>query len=171
MILPGHLASVVLERRYLRVDLYPALAATLAPDVIDKLLFYVLRITPHSRIPMHSLLGWMGTTALAALLGWILGHRWRWAWAWWVGYGGHLLCDSPLTGGNLPFLYPFRSYNLVGYKLPFSYLWGARDWPWHMMIAEVLLVGVTVYLEWRRTRIRPSWDALRGWWRNLVKGE
>jgi hypothetical protein len=168
MILPGHLASVVLERRHLRVELYPALAATLAPDVIDKLLFYVLRVSSHSRIPMHTLVGWLGTTLVATLLGLALGRRWRWGWAWWVGYGGHLLCDSPLAGGDLAFLFPFISYSFESHWQPFSYLWGLQEWPWHMMIAETLLVGVTLYLEWRRHGLRLRRSTLCGWWRALV---
>lgn len=170
MIFPGHAATVVLARRYLHVDLYAMLAASFAPDLIDKFLYYVLRATPHSRIPMHSLVGWLGTTALAALLGWLAGVRWRWAWAWLVGYGGHLLLDSPVAGGDLPFLYPFHRYtHLTSSKLPFSFLWGLQDWPWHMLIAETLLVAGVAYLEWRRhERLRPV-GSLRRWWRELAK--
>jgi len=172
MIFPGHLASAVLARRYLLVDWYAFLIATFAPDVIDKTLYYVLRVTPHSRIPMHSLVGWLGTTAVATAVSWAAGRRWRWGWVWLLGYGTHLLLDSPVAGGSLPFLYPFRQYtHLSSSKLPFSYLWGLQDLPWHMLLAETMLVGVTLYLEWRRRNSRGSAISLRQWWRELAGEE
>ncbi|NLG26517.1 MAG: metal-dependent hydrolase [Chloroflexi bacterium] len=170
MILPGHAATVVLARRYLRVDLCPMLAATFAPDLIDKFLYYIVRVTPHSRIPMHSLLGWLGTTAVVAALGWALGKRGRWGLTWLLGYGLHLLCDSPVAGGELPFLYPFQRYtHFTASKLPFSFVLGLQDVPWHALIAETLLVGVTLYLEWRRRTANGRPFSLTCWWRDLAK--
>jgi hypothetical protein len=175
MILPGHLAAVVLERRHLRVDLYAALAGTLAPDVIDKLLYYVFHVSPQSRIPMHTLVGWVGSTVLVALLELILRRRapaalrWRWTLAWFVGFGGHLLFDSPLAGGDLPILWPFRHYDLFSYRIPFSYLWGVYDWPVHMLVTEAVVVAVVGAIEWRRHGLRLRWRAVRRWWLELGK--
>jgi membrane-bound metal-dependent hydrolase YbcI (DUF457 family) len=170
MILPGHAATAVLARRYLCVDFYAMLAATFAPDLIDKFLYYAVRVTPHSRIPMHSLLGWLGTTVIVTALGWVFGKRGRWGLTWLLGYGLHLLCDSPVAGGELPFLYPFLSYSdFSASKLPFSFVLGLQDVPWHMLIAETLLVGVTLYLERRRHAAHGRPFSLRCWWCELAK--
>ena len=170
MILPGHVACAVLCRRYLRCDLRLALAASLLPDVIDKLLYHVLHITPNSRLPMHTLLAWLASTALVALIAW-LGYR---VWGigsrvqgvainpkphtlhpipWLLAYGLHLLCDSPLAGGDLPFLWPWRAYDFTSPIRPWAFLFGLDDWPIHTLIVETLLVIATIFIE-RRHRAR-----------------
>jgi hypothetical protein len=67
-----------------------------------------------------------------------------------LAYAAHLLCDSPLVGGKLPFLWPFRAYHFTSPRLPFGFLFGLDAWPIQMLIAELLLVSLTLYLEWRR---------------------
>jgi hypothetical protein len=146
MILPGHVAASVLCHRHLKAALWPALAAGLFPDVVDKFLHYVLRLAPSSRVPMHTLWGWLGSTLLFALLALAVDRsRCRiWTWSWFVGYAAHLLCDSPLVGGKLPFLWPLRDYAMGGSGVPLSYLFNGGAWPLQTMIAEFLLVSVTL---------------------------
>ncbi len=48
MIFPGHVAAAVLIHRKFAVDKWVVLAASLAPDVVDKLLYYGLHVTPSS---------------------------------------------------------------------------------------------------------------------------
>jgi len=67
-----------------------------------------------------------------------------------LAYAAHLLCDSPLVGGKLPFLWPFRAYQFTSPRLPLGFLFGLDAWPIQMLIAELLLVSLTLYLEWRR---------------------
>ena len=170
MILPGHVACAVLCRRYLRCDLRLALAASLLPDVIDKLLYHVLHITPNSRLPMHTLLAWLASTALVAFIAWLVGKGWGlggrgWGSAiapnpytlylvpWFLAYGLHLLCDSPLAGGDVPFLWPWRAYDFTSPIRPWAFLFGLDDWPVHTLIVESLLVIATIFIE-RRHRAR-----------------
>jgi len=123
MIFPGHIAASVLCHRYARVDLRVALVAGITPDVVDKLLHYLLRITPSSRVPMHTLLAWVISTVLVALVAWLTRTApvRDWAVAWFLGYGVHLFCDSPLLGGELPFFYPFRYMTLAAPRCPFPF--------------------------------------------------
>ena len=76
------------------------------PDVVDKTLCQVLRVTPSGRMYAHTLLSVALSTAIVALL-W--GRRKARAWA--LGYLGHLTADG---GGWLPLLYPFKKYAFVG---------------------------------------------------------
>ena len=68
MILPGHLASAWLAARGLRTDLGGAMAAAMFPDLVDKPLRWVFRVTPNDRLPAHTLLGWWLTTAVVGAL-------------------------------------------------------------------------------------------------------
>ena len=174
MILPGHVAASILCHRHLKVDLRVALVAGVIPDVIDKLLYYGPHLVPSSRVPMHTLLAWGVSTLLVALIERLVaalrinegygalpgsgkgrgGVPFPWAVAWGVGYGAHLLCDSPLVGGKIPFLYPFRAYDFTSPVVPLSFLFGMNEWPLHMLIAELLLVIFTAYTEWRRMKAR-----------------
>jgi hypothetical protein len=154
MILPGHVAAAVLCHRRLGADKWAVLAASLAPDLIDKFLYYGLHVTPSSRLWMHTALAWLATTTLVATAEWALrrGGQWRWTVAWALGYGLHLLCDSPLTGGNLPFLYPFRAYLFDSPGRPWAFLFGLSAPPWQTLATEALLVAVAAYSEWRWRR-------------------
>jgi hypothetical protein len=167
MILPGHVAAAVLCHRYLKIDLRLALVAGLLPDVVDKVLYYGLHLVPSSRVIMHTLWAWLGTTLLVGLVAWPWmalrgapgGTRGGWRrWvgvlgSWLLGYGAHLLCDSPLTGGNLPFLYPVRGYDFTSPSAPLGFLFGLDDWPLHTLLAEGLLVAFTVVTEIRLRRV------------------
>jgi len=174
MILPGHLAASLLCHRHLRVDLRLALVAGVLPDVVDKLAYYVFHLVPSSRLPMHTLLAWLASTAVVALLALALstslartreracprprssrgpsGAGVRSISSFSLAYAAHLLCDSPLLGGKLPFLWPFRAYHFTSPRLPLGFLFGLDAWPIQMLIAELLLVSLTLYLEWRRAR-------------------
>ena len=98
----GHLAVSALLHRYLDVDLGTTIASGVFPDVTDKLLCQVLRITPSGRMYGHTLLSVALTTILVRQ---VWGARAARAWA--AGYLGHLLADA---GGFVPWLYPFRRY-------------------------------------------------------------
>lgn len=181
MILPGHIAAAVLCHRHLKIDLRLSLVAGLLPDVVDKILYYGFRIVPSSRVIMHTLWAWLGTTLLLGLVAWLwslfgkgqiripykgwIPERWpRWAVlpaSWFCGYGVHLLCDSPLTGGKLPFLYPFRTYELVSLSVPMGFLFGFDTWPVHTLVVEGLLVAFTLIGEVRRYRAKHHVETSR----------
>jgi membrane-bound metal-dependent hydrolase YbcI (DUF457 family) len=160
MILPGHVAASVLCHRHLKVALWPALVAGVFPDLVDKFLYYVLRVVPSSRTPMHTLWGWLGSTLLLGLLAWALDRtRSRaWLWSWFVGFSAHLLCDSPLVGGKLPFLWPLRAYTMSSSRAPLSYLFDGGPWPLWTLTAELLLVLLTLATS---SRFRRWWVARR----------
>ena len=163
MILPGHLAASVLCHRHLKAPLWPTLLAGLMPDVVDKFFYYVLHAVPSSRVPMHTLWAWLGSTLLVGLLALLLGRApsRAWLWGWFVGYGAHLLCDSPLVGGKLPFLWPLRPYTMGSSSMPLAYLFGAGAWPIWTLTAEFILVGYTLATSqrvraWLATRLHPA---------------
>ena len=155
MIFPGHVAASYLCHRYLKVDLRVALLAGVVPDVVDKLLYYGLHCVPSSRVPMHTLWAWLGTTLLLAAIALVVRRpsAKAWAWAWFAGYGAHLLCDSPLVGGKLPFLWPLLYYDFSSPIVPLSFLFGLDHVPVLMLSMESLLVAVATYLIWRDRRI------------------
>ncbi|MGC9360731.1 MAG: metal-dependent hydrolase [Anaerolineae bacterium] len=110
MILPGHLASAWMAARAARADVGGAMAASMAPDLVDKPLRWILRVTPNDRIPAHTLLGWGLTTAAVA---WLFGRDRAVGWA--VGYGTHLLGDgvnAHLNPGRLYLGWPFVRYRM-----------------------------------------------------------
>lgn len=108
MIFPGHVAAASLASKALKVDLRAGLAASMFPDMVDKPIRWLLRLTPNDRIPAHTLLA----CALSALWARLLfGQRFARGWA--VGYGTHLLCDeinAHLNPGRIYFWWPFRRY-------------------------------------------------------------
>jgi membrane-bound metal-dependent hydrolase YbcI (DUF457 family) len=114
VILPGHVALAALAAKCTGVDLRASLAASMAPDLVDKPLRWLLRITPNDRIPAHTLLFWAGSTALV----WALSggeRRGVLARGWAVGYGAHLAGDhlnSYLNPGRIYPLWPFKRYRL-----------------------------------------------------------
>ena len=148
MILSGHIAASRLCHRHLRADWSVALVAGLAPDVADKFLYYVLSVTPGSRAIMHTLWGWFGATLLCLILAFLLNKpKAIWAWSFWAGYGAHLLCDSPLFGGWLPFLYPLRHYDFISPSVPLGFLFGLDRIPVVTLAWETALTALAVYLE------------------------
>ncbi len=156
MILPGHIAASVLCYRYADANWPVALTASLLPDVVDKVVYYSTGLSASSRLPMHTLWGWLGTTLLVVVVGLAFYRSAEWAYSWCLGYGLHLLCDSGLVGDELPLLYPLVEYDLTSPPFPLSYLLDPSTWPWPKLIAEALLVAITVYLEWRRHASRPA---------------
>ncbi len=146
MILPGHIAASVLVHRHLRTPLWPTVLAGLAPDLVDKFLCYVLHVAPSSRLPMHTLLGWVGSTLLVGVAAYLIDRSAirRWLLCWAAGYGGHLLCDSPLAGGKLPFLWPWRTYSTHTEGLPLAYLFHGGPLPVWTLTAELILVLYTL---------------------------
>jgi hypothetical protein len=175
-------AASWLCHRHLKTDLTVTMIAGLTPDVIDKVLYHGLAVVPGSRVPMHTLIAWVASTALVVALALVVAilqraerpsdvlrgapqasptrwrdrPAWRWGAAWTVGYGAHLLCDSPLVGSKLPFLYPFCQYSFRNPSMPLGFLFGLDRWPVQTLIMEALLVTATLYLEWRRWRARKS---------------
>jgi hypothetical protein len=149
MIFPGHVAASLLCHRYLKADLRVALVAGVIPDVVDKLLYYGLHVVPSSRLPMHTLWAWLASALLLWATAWLIVRSAArpMAWSWLVGYGAHLLCDSPLLGGELPFLYPFHYYHFGSPEVPLSFLFGLDVWPIQMLVAELLLSLFTLYVE------------------------
>ncbi len=102
MILPGHLAIAIFAHKVTGADLRTLLAATLAPDMVDKSLAQVVHVAPSGRYAMHTALSWL-ISSLVVLLA--AGRRHASAWA--LGYLGHLLGD----GLQIPFWLPFRRYD------------------------------------------------------------
>jgi hypothetical protein len=167
MIFPGHVAASWLCHRYLKANLPVALLAGVFPDVVDKTLRYVLHLTSYSRVPAHTLWAWMISSLVVLGLGWLRTRTWSWGYAWALSYAVHLLCDAPFLGGSLPLLYPFVTYSGSGQGFPF-WIWNSPpdQWPWRMLIAELLVVIVFVIsaLHYRRDvrseRLRYTKDAL-----------
>lgn len=110
MIFPGHVAAAILASRATSTDLGGSLAASMFPDLVDKPVRWILRVTPNDRIPAHTLLGWLLTALVARVIG---GQRF--ARGWLVGYGSHLLCDeinAHLNPGRIYPLWPFVRYRM-----------------------------------------------------------
>ena len=156
MILPGHVASAWLAARGLRTDLGGAMAAAMFPDLMDKPLRWVFRVTPNDRLPAHTLLGWGLTTAVVGAL-W--GRRRAAGWA--TGYGAHLLGDQANA-----FLNPGRLYlgwPLVRYAMhtgPTGLGSSLRDFGRRSLALEALVTAVGLYAVWRaygrRARVRSA---------------
>ena len=101
MLFFGHIAASLLIADATGADPGAAVAGNLVPDVTDKTLNWVLRLTPSSRWLAHGLpfFALMSLAALALL-------EPRRARGFIVGYAGHLLCDL-WAGGRVPWLAPF----------------------------------------------------------------
>lgn len=151
MILPGHLAAPILASRYVEMDRRLALVAGLAPDILDKSLFYVLHVSHWTRIPGHSPLFLAGSTLAVALLGRAMQRDWRWGKAWAIGYGLHLLCDLMPGEGILPWLWPWNSYaHMVSSSKP--WFLGGGPVPWLTLTAEATLVALAIFSELAQRR-------------------
>ena len=110
MIFPGHVAAAYLAARALGTDRRAGMAACMFPDLIDKPVRWLFRLTPNDRIPAHTLLA-----CLLTYLG--MRHLWgrRVAQGWLAGYGAHLLCDQAnahLNPGRLYLWWPFKRYKM-----------------------------------------------------------
>jgi len=110
VILPGHIAAAYLAARALGTDQRAGMAACMFPDLVDKPVRWLLRVTPNDRIPAHTLLACLVTYAGVRLL---FGRRA--ARGWLVGLGAHLLCDQAnayLNPGRLYLWWPFKRYQM-----------------------------------------------------------
>ena len=116
-------------------DRAAAVAGNLVPDVMDKTLGWVLKLTP-SRWLFHGLPLFALIAAGSRLF--LSGPRWR---GFVLGYAGHLVCDL-WAGGRVPWMAPFgRKPVKRGGKKP------VRFWAMYLL-PEV--VGVVVL--WARVR-------------------
>jgi hypothetical protein len=101
MLFFGHIATSLLLADATDSDRTAAVAGNLLPDVTDKTLGWVLRLTP-SRWLAHGLPGYL----LVILFAFALMDRRRWR-GFALGYAGHLVCDL-WAGGKVPWLAPFQ---------------------------------------------------------------
>ena len=150
MILPGHVAAAYLAATALGTDRPAGLVASLFPDLVDKPVRWLFRLTPNDRIPAHTLLVCMLTWLATRLL---LGQGFSRGWL--VGYGAHLLCDQAnahLNPGRLYLWWPFRRYKMhTGPTGPGSSL---SDFSPASLVLEggVVVLGVATWLLRRRRR-------------------
>lgn len=153
MILPGHIAAAYVAARAATADLRGALAASMCPDLIDKPVRWLLRWTPNDRIPAHSLLGGVLTTAVASRLG---GSDFARGWA--VGYAAHLLCDeinAHLNPGRIYFWWPFKRYTY--HRGPTGLHSSLRDFTRASLAIEGLLT-LAGLVAWAAGRVRRNRD-------------
>lgn len=101
MLFFGHIAGSLLIADASDSDRTAAVAGNLLPDVTDKTLAWVLKLTP-SRWLAHGLPAFAAVNLLAFLL--LDQRRWR---GFALGYAGHLICDL-WAGGKVPWLAPFQ---------------------------------------------------------------
>ncbi len=99
--IPGHLAMSLAGAHWARLPYGPAIAATFAVDILDKVFADVLAIAPFGRCWFHTLL----SVAVCSIL---IGKTIRkdWGFSWMVGHLLHLVGDA----GFNPWFYPFVSY-------------------------------------------------------------
>lgn len=162
MILPGHVAAPVLASRFLDIDRRLAILAGVMPDLIDKLIYYVLHASHWSRLPAHAPFLLAASTLAVGLAGRARRGSWRWGLAWLVGYGLHLLCDLIPPEGVLPLVWPFYGYpEMVSSGRP--WFLGGGPVPWPSLIVEVALVvaAASVELAARRRMAAAVPDALQ----------
>ena len=151
MILPGHLAASLLAARRWRLPMPVALLGGIAPDLVDKFIFYVLHASHWTRVPAHSLLVLLASTAALGAMGRRLRAARGWWVAWLAGYGLHLLGDMVPGEGVLPWLWPFRSYaEIASPERP--WFLGGGPVPWATLSLELSLVLVAVFVELARRR-------------------
>jgi hypothetical protein len=103
MLFFGHIATTLLIADATGSDRAAAVAGNLLPDVTDKTLGWVLKLTP-ARWLAHGLPGYFLVNMAAFAL---LDGRRRRGFA--LGYAGHLVCDL-WAGGKVPWLAPFQPY-------------------------------------------------------------
>jgi len=153
MILPGHLAAVYLVAQAPAFKGKGIWWAAMFPDLVDKPLRWVCRVTPNDRLPAHSGLGWLLATAGAWLL-----HGRDWACSFGAGYGIHLLCDAlnaRLNRGRVYWLWPFKRYQLhVG---PTGRVSSLRDFKWRSLLIEAGLtaLGLSCWFALRSASQHP----------------
>lgn len=152
MILPGHLASAIIASRLPGVHRPTALAASLFPDLFDKTLHWVFRVTPSDRLWGHTLWSMLGTTLITWAVGKGLhkpdtGRSWLW------GYAVHLAGD---TTAPIPLLYPLSRRGVhMGARMR-EILHGNRRFPWRVLASEGLLAMAAITLELYARRQRST---------------
>ncbi len=145
MILPGHIAAAFIASKALRVPTRGAMAASMCPDMIDKPIRWLTRITPNDRIPAHSLLFWGATTYLA---GHLAGRSFAKGWA--VGYGVHLLCDEVNAHFNPGRIYPWWPFKRYTYHTgPTGLRSSLGDFSKTSLLLEATLAILGIALWWR----------------------
>lgn len=145
MILPGHIAAGYLAGRATGAHMGGCMAACMAPDLVDKPVRWLLRLTPNDRIPAHSLLGCMVSTLGAYLWG---GKRL--ARGWLVGYAAHLAADeinAHLNPGRIYFWWPFKRYTY--HRGPTGLRSSLADFSPASLLLEAALAGLGLYV-WLR---------------------
>ena len=155
MILPGHVAIAVFCHKLLRQDLVTVVAASVVPDIVDKGLAQVLRITPSGRYIMHSIPG----CVLAALLVGLIGGKER-GYAWALGHFAHLLGDP----GFIPWWFPFKQYEFSRLKELGEFLYDAfgKD-GLRRLAAEMVMLVVALAIPARKARQKkPATGAKEG---------
>jgi len=110
MYFPGHFAAPFVVSYYLKKDYKIAMVAGIFPDVIDKIGYYTLRVTPDPHVPTHTFLGLLITVFILWFIGKSSGKMWLFAQSWTIGYGLHIILD--LLNGKVFFWWPFISYRL-----------------------------------------------------------
>ena len=103
MLFFGHIATSIAVADATDSDRAAAVAGNLLPDVTDKTLGYVLKLTP-SRWLAHGLPGYL----LVNLVAFAVMDRRRWR-GFALGYAGHLVCDL-WAGGEVPWRAPFQAH-------------------------------------------------------------
>ncbi len=131
MLPPGHIATALVLSRLARAEEPPAVVGSLTPDFIDKPLAWVLHVIPGSRYLAHTL---AAALLLSSVVGLLLGRRTAAGFA--VGYLGHLAGDQAF-GGHVPWLMPFRKYDITQDSLRDVRLGG---WAWAFEALSLLLV-------------------------------
>jgi hypothetical protein len=149
MFVTGHVAAALLASRRWDLDARVVVAATLFPDVVDKTARYVLHAVPSGRLPSHTLLALSLTAGAAYLLGSRAGLAGPWARAWVVGFVLHLICDF---ASPVPLLWPFFSYDFQTHSLAYVLWHPPTPVEVASLILEGVLVGLAIYVEWRRCR-------------------
>ena len=99
----GHLGISALIHHYAKLEFGSLMLGGVFPDIFDKSLCQVLKVTKSGRFAAHTLLALGSSTVII--------YIWRGpfsALSWAAGYLGHLLGD---LGGFIPWFYPFKAYD------------------------------------------------------------
>ena len=100
MLFLGHIAASILVADATDSDRTAAIAGNLIPDVTDKSLGWVFKVTP-SRWIFHGLPAFVAIAASSRL--YLKGPQWR---GFVLGYAGHLVCDL-WAGSKVPWFAPW----------------------------------------------------------------
>ena len=118
MHIPGHIAIAISQHGLPPLSnksklIAPLLIAAVFPDIIDKIVGYVLHIIPGGRHMAHNIFSLIGTSLLVSLV-------WETStgMAWFLGYLGHLVADNPR---RVPWFFPAKKYPFR--SRPFYFDW------------------------------------------------